>query len=120
MRRLLFVAVLLAALPLPIVGQELRLPNKPGSVKFAVIGDTGTGGSEQKSIANELASWHTRYPFEFVVMMGDNLYGGESPKTSTRSSRSPTSRSSTRESSSTPRLAITTTPPCSAITSRSI
>jgi hypothetical protein len=80
MRRLLFVAVLLAALPLPIVGQELRLPNKPGSVKFAVIGDTGTGGSEQKSIANELASWHTRYPFEFVVMMGDNLYGGESPK----------------------------------------
>ena len=46
MRRLLFIAVLIATLPLPIAGQELRLPNKPGSVKFAVIGDTGTGESE--------------------------------------------------------------------------
>ena len=39
MRRLLFVAVLIATLPLPIAAQELRLPNKAGSVKFAVIGD---------------------------------------------------------------------------------
>jgi hypothetical protein len=80
MRRLLFIAVLIATLPLPIAGQELRLPNKPGSVKFAVIGDAGTGSREQTVIANELASWRTRYPFEFVVMMGDNLYGGEKPK----------------------------------------
>ena len=50
MRRLLFVAVLIATLPLPIAAQELRLPNKPGSVKFAVIGDTGTGGSDQVAI----------------------------------------------------------------------
>ena len=80
MRRLLFIAVLIATLPLPIAGQELRLPNKPGSVKFAVIGDTGTGSREQVTIGNELSSWRTRYPFEFVVMMGDNLYGGERPK----------------------------------------
>ena len=80
MRRLLFVAVLIATLPLPIAAQELRLPNKPGSVKFAVIGDTGTGGSDQVAIGKELAAWRTRYPFEFVVMMGDNLYGGEIPK----------------------------------------
>jgi calcineurin-like phosphoesterase family protein len=80
MRRLLFVAVLIATLPLPIAAQELRLPNKPGSVKFAVIGDTGTGGSDQVAIGKELAAWRTRYPFEFVVMMGDNLYGGEKPK----------------------------------------
>ena len=80
MRRLLFIAVLIATLPLPIAGQELRLPNKPGSVKFAVIGDTGTGDKTQLAIGNELSSWRTRFPFEFVVMMGDNLYGGESPK----------------------------------------
>jgi len=80
MRRLLFIAVLIATLPLPIAAQELRLPNKPGSVKFAVIGDTGTGGSDQVAIGKELAAWRTRYPFEFVVMMGDNLYGGEKPK----------------------------------------
>jgi hypothetical protein len=80
MRRLLFIAVLLVTLPLPIAGQELRLPNKSGSVKFAVIGDTGTGGKDQAGIASQLASWRTRYPFEFVVMMGDNIYGGEKPK----------------------------------------
>jgi len=80
MRRLLFIAVLIATLPLPIAAQELRLPNKPGSVKFAVIGDTGTGGSDQVAVGKELATWRTRYPFEFVVMMGDNLYGGEKPR----------------------------------------
>src|SRR5215216_5291230 len=80
MRRLLFIAVLIATLPLPIAGQELRLPKKAGSVKFAVIGDSGTGDKSQLAIANERASWRTRYPYEFVVMMGDNLYGGESPK----------------------------------------
>ena len=80
MRRLLFVAVLIATLPLPIAAQELRLPNKPGSVKFAVIGDTGTGDKTQLAVGNELGSWRTRFPYEFVVMMGDNLYGGEKAK----------------------------------------
>ena len=80
MRRLLFIAVLIATLPLPSAAQELRLPNKPGSVKFAVIGDSGTGDKNQLAIGKEMASWRTRYPFEFVVMMGDNLYGGETPK----------------------------------------
>jgi len=80
MRRLLFIAVLIASLPVQLAGQELRLPNQMGSVKFAVIGDTGTGGSGQRAIANELAAWRTRYPFDFVVMTGDNLYGGERPK----------------------------------------
>src|SRR5215216_5648708 len=80
MRRLLFIAVLIATLPLPIAGQELRLPKKAGSVKFAVIGYSGTGDKSQLAIANELASWRTRYPIDFVVMMGDNLYGGEKVK----------------------------------------
>jgi predicted phosphodiesterase len=79
MHRLLFIAVLVSTLPLPVAAQELRLPNKPGSVKFAVIGDTGTGDRNQLAIANELASWRTRYAFDFAVMLGDNLYGGERP-----------------------------------------
>src|SRR5687768_11331069 len=79
MHRLLFIAVLVATLPLPVAAQELRLPNKPDSVKFAVIGDTGTGDRKQLAIANELASWRTRYSFDFAVMLGDNLYGGERP-----------------------------------------
>ena len=79
MHRLLLIAILVSTLPLPVAAQELRLPNKTGSVKFAVIGDTGTGDRNQLAIANELASWRTRYPFDFVVMMGDNIYGGDRP-----------------------------------------
>jgi hypothetical protein len=79
MRRL-FIVLLIAALPLPIAGQELRVPNKAGSVKFAVIGDSGTGDQKQLVVANELATWRTRFPYEFVVMAGDNLYGGEKPR----------------------------------------
>ena len=79
MRRLLAIFVLIAGLPLSIGGQELRVPNKPGSVKFAVIGDSGTGSSSQRAVGKELATWRTRFPFEFVVMVGDNLYGSERP-----------------------------------------
>ena len=55
------------------------LPKDDDSVKFAVIGDTGTGGSAQYAIARLLAETRTRFPFEFVIMLGDNMYGGESP-----------------------------------------
>ena len=77
MRRLLAIVVLTAGLPLAIAGQELRVPNKPDSVKFAVIGDAGTGSSSQRAVGKELATWRSRFPFTFVVMVGDNLYGGE-------------------------------------------
>ncbi len=77
MRRLVFIAVLVASLPFQLAGQELRLPNKAGSVKFAVLGDTGTGGKEQVATANELTTWRTRFPFDFVILAGDNMYGGE-------------------------------------------
>src|SRR5262245_17715609 len=80
MRRLVLIAVLIAGLPFPLAGQELRLPNKDGSVKFAVIGDTGTGGREQVAIGKEMATWRSRFKFDFVLMMGDNLYGGEKAK----------------------------------------
>src|SRR5690242_2834199 len=56
------------------------LPNEKGSVKFAVIGDTGTGGHEQYEVAKLLWDSHARFPYEFVLMMGDNLYGGQGPK----------------------------------------
>jgi 3',5'-cyclic AMP phosphodiesterase CpdA len=49
-------------------------------VKFAVIGDTGTGGREQYEVARLLWDAHARFPYEFVLMMGDNMYGGQGPK----------------------------------------
>jgi 3',5'-cyclic AMP phosphodiesterase CpdA len=77
MRRLLITVVMLAALPLSNIAQELRLQNVKDSVKFAVIGDSGTGDSHQAAIGKALATWRQKFAFPFIVMMGDNLYGGD-------------------------------------------
>jgi 3',5'-cyclic AMP phosphodiesterase CpdA len=53
---------------------------KPPSIRFGVIGDFGTGGREQYDIANQMAKAHETFPFDFVLMLGDNLYGGSSPR----------------------------------------
>lgn len=55
------------------------LLNDKDSVKFGVVGDTGTGGSAQYAIAKLLADARSRFSYEFVIMLGDNMYGGESP-----------------------------------------
>jgi hypothetical protein len=83
MRRLVISLLLLgfsAALP----AQELRLPLKQGSVKFAVIGDTGTGDRNQVAIGTALANVRSKFPFEFAIMMGDNIYGSDSAKDFTK------------------------------------
>jgi hypothetical protein len=61
-------------------GLKLSLPLKEGSVRFLVIGDTGTGAQKQLELAKVMARYHQSFPFETVLLMGDNMYGGESPK----------------------------------------
>lgn len=53
------------------------LPNREGSLKFAVLGDFGTGERTQYQLAEQMAKLHQRFPFELVILVGDNLYGGE-------------------------------------------
>lgn len=53
------------------------LPNLPGSCRFAVIGDSGTGGEPQYRIGARMADYRTRFPFGLVLMLGDNVYGAE-------------------------------------------
>ena len=60
--------------------KNLRLPNKDGSLKFAVIGDSGQPGGGQTAVAAQMAKWRAQYPFEFIIMTGDNLYGSERPR----------------------------------------
>jgi 3',5'-cyclic AMP phosphodiesterase CpdA len=84
-RSLLFVLMLVAfvlATPAALTAQNLNLtlPMKNGSVKFAVIGDTGTGDDHQLAIAKQLTASRAQFPFDFAIMMGDNLYGGNSAK----------------------------------------
>jgi hypothetical protein len=57
--------------------QQLTLPSAPNSVKFAAIGDTGSGDREQYDVANQMAGFRAKFPFDFVIMLGDNIYGGQ-------------------------------------------
>jgi hypothetical protein len=59
---------------------EILLPRKQDSLKFAVIGDTGTGDRALYEVANELTSLRQTFPYSFILMMGDNMYGGDKPK----------------------------------------
>ncbi|HXK61993.1 MAG TPA: metallophosphoesterase [Acidobacteriota bacterium] len=59
---------------------DLRLPDRQDSVRFAVAGDAGIGGRQQREIGQQMAIWHSVFPFEFVLMPGDNLYGSEEPE----------------------------------------
>jgi len=79
-RSFLFVLMILALAVSALVAQELTVPLKNGSVKFAVIGDTGTGDKHQLAVAKQLNATRAKFPFEFVVMVGDNIYGGNSAK----------------------------------------
>lgn len=55
----------------------LTLPLKEGSTRFMAVGDTGTGGREQNELAGVMVRYWQAFPFEFALMMGDNMYGGE-------------------------------------------
>jgi hypothetical protein len=54
------------------------LPIEQKSVRLAVIGDSGTGGIEQYQVAQQMDSCRARSGFNFVLMLGDNIYGGKS------------------------------------------
>jgi 3',5'-cyclic AMP phosphodiesterase CpdA len=51
------------------------MPVRPDSVKFAVIGDMGTGDAPQYDISARMTEARASFPFELVIMVGDNVYG---------------------------------------------
>jgi len=57
-----------------------QLPNKEGSFKFAVLGDFGTGSQQQYQLAEQMAKLYSRFKYEIVILVGDNLYGSERPQ----------------------------------------
>ena len=54
------------------------LPANQKAVRFAVIGDSGTGTSRQYEVAQEMEKCRAQTGFDFVLMLGDNIYGGKS------------------------------------------
>jgi hypothetical protein len=73
------VALVVAGIGL-LAAPSITLPNQPDSVKFAIIGDSGTGSESQYRVATQMAEARTAFPYAFVLMMGDNLYGGSKEK----------------------------------------
>jgi 3',5'-cyclic AMP phosphodiesterase CpdA len=57
----------------------LSLPNAADSVKFVAMGDNGTGERPQYDIGALMAQAHQLYPYTFVIMLGDNMYGSQRP-----------------------------------------
>jgi Calcineurin-like phosphoesterase len=50
------------------------------SLNFAVIGDSGDGSKEQAAIGKRMVEARRRVPFDFVLMLGDNIYSNGNPK----------------------------------------
>jgi hypothetical protein len=59
---------------------ETRPPQAQRSIRFAVLGDTGTGERAQYDVGAQLWRSHAVFPFEFVILVGDNMYGSERPQ----------------------------------------
>jgi 3',5'-cyclic AMP phosphodiesterase CpdA len=55
------------------------LPNRAGSLKFAAIGDNGTGDREQYEVAQQMAAARKSFLYDLVIMLGDNMYGSQRP-----------------------------------------
>lgn len=64
----------------PTQGVAYPLPNHPDSLKFAVIGDNGTGERGQYDLAARMVEWHAKFDYVLALMVGDNLYGSERPQ----------------------------------------
>ena len=62
------------------IGPALKLPLTPNSVRFAIIGDSGTGERPQVEVARQMELFHQDFPFDFVLMLGDNIYGSKTPE----------------------------------------
>jgi predicted MPP superfamily phosphohydrolase len=81
MRRLLVATGIVVTLlrTASVAQQASLLPNRPGSLKFAAIGDNGTGDQPQYDVAHQMDQWHQRFGFDLVIMLGDNIYGRQQP-----------------------------------------
>ena len=77
-RAVVLLAVLLVTSRLA-PAQNGPLPARTESLKFAVIGDNGTGDKPQYDVGQQMAAARARFPFDMVLMLGDNMYGSQAP-----------------------------------------
>ncbi|MGE3958707.1 MAG: metallophosphoesterase [Vicinamibacterales bacterium] len=73
-------ALLIATGPVVSPATSQLASGPTGSLKLAVIGDNGTGEPPQYDIGRQMAAARGRFPFEAVLMLGDNMYGSQRPQ----------------------------------------
>jgi hypothetical protein len=77
MRRLLASIALVTLLSPSHSRPQVTAPVKPDSVRMAVIGDMGTGETPQYDVSRRMTEAHAKFPFDFVIMLGDNIWGSK-------------------------------------------
>ena len=80
MRRIAFSIVLILAAAIGLAAAAIALPDSPGSLRFVVIGDMGTGERPQFDVAAQMVALRARFSYDMVLMVGDNLYGRQRPE----------------------------------------
>jgi 3',5'-cyclic AMP phosphodiesterase CpdA len=76
MRRRVFLLGLVLFLASTQRAEDFKFPLKSGSVRFAAIGDMGTGEKPEYETAQQMNGQRKTFPYEFVIALGDNIYGG--------------------------------------------
>ena len=56
------------------------VPNRKDSLKFTAIGDMGTGSKAQYEVGVQMNTWRAKFPFDIIIMLGDNIYGSQRPQ----------------------------------------
>ena len=65
----------------PLTSLEPRSwPTSPGTLRFAALGDNGSGGRQAMAVASQMAETYTRAPFQLVSLLGDICYYGNFKK----------------------------------------
>jgi predicted phosphodiesterase len=78
-RRIVLFLSILTVFVAGLAADEFKFPLKSDSVRFAAIGDMGTGEPPQYETAQQMLKARQTFPFDFVIMLGDNIYGGSKP-----------------------------------------
>jgi 3',5'-cyclic AMP phosphodiesterase CpdA len=62
-----------------ITPRAVTLPMREGSLRMAVFGDAGRGTKDQYELGALMAEYQQTFPFDWVLLTGDNIYGPDTP-----------------------------------------
>ena len=63
----------------PTSNRAVTLPVREGSLRMGVFGDAGRGTKDQYDLGTLMAEYHQTFPFDMVLLTGDNIYGPDTP-----------------------------------------